>query len=171
MATKFKEFTVGYIDPGYLVRSNCANADDAAFCLQLANHAVHEGLNGSTGCVIGSWNDRFTAVPMKLATAVSRQVDLDSELWRAVREITVGLPRGGGGAEGNPDGVPGRPATNRGGPAPPRPSEGMDARLTGGPRPPVSAGVAAHPGRPPPPPDRRRLRVPAPPRGPVSQPP
>jgi len=86
MATKFKEFTVGYIDPGYLVRSNRANADDAAFCLQLANHAVHEGLNGSTGCVIGSWNDRFTAVPMKLATAVSRQVDLDSELWRAVRE-------------------------------------------------------------------------------------
>eukprot|EP00667_Euglena_gracilis_P001545 EG_transcript_1546 len=128
MKSKFKEYTVRYIDPGYLVRSNKANALDAAFCLQLANHAVHEGLNGSTGCLIGSWNDRFTAVPIKLAISVSRQVDLDSELWRSVREITVGLPPSGGEMSQQATYQTGLLPTEEG--RTPSPAEGMDGSLT-----------------------------------------
>ncbi len=77
-----------YIDPSYLVRSVAAHADDAIYCLQLAQHAVHAGMRGYTGLVVGHWNGQFTYVPLALANSSRKFVSPDGELWRAVLEAT-----------------------------------------------------------------------------------
>ena len=42
---KYGESTLKYIDPSYTIRSCPASSNDAAFCVQLANCAVHEGMS------------------------------------------------------------------------------------------------------------------------------
>eukprot|EP01012_Entosiphon_sulcatum_P030815 TRINITY_DN3824_c0_g1_i1.p1 TRINITY_DN3824_c0_g1~~TRINITY_DN3824_c0_g1_i1.p1 ORF type:complete len:500 (+),score=93.65 TRINITY_DN3824_c0_g1_i1:46-1500(+) len=95
MKKTYPEYTIKYIDPSYMVRSCPPISTDAAFCLQLANHAVHEAMRGSTGCVIGYWHDAFTAVPIKLCVQDRKCVNVTGHLWRSVREITVSLSRRG----------------------------------------------------------------------------
>eukprot|EP00668_Euglena_longa_P002190 GGOE01002534.1.p1 GENE.GGOE01002534.1~~GGOE01002534.1.p1 ORF type:complete len:569 (-),score=120.46 GGOE01002534.1:339-1979(-) len=91
---KYGDSTLKYIDPSYTIRSCPASSNDAAFCVQLANCAVHEAMFGSTGCLIGFWAGSFTKVPVELATKVSKRVDLQGMLWRSVREVTVSKRRG-----------------------------------------------------------------------------
>eukprot|EP00993_Chasmostoma_nieuportense_P000328 NODE_1302_length_1558_cov_25.643606_g1230_i0.p1 GENE.NODE_1302_length_1558_cov_25.643606_g1230_i0~~NODE_1302_length_1558_cov_25.643606_g1230_i0.p1 ORF type:complete len:491 (-),score=144.25 NODE_1302_length_1558_cov_25.643606_g1230_i0:85-1503(-) len=91
LKSKYEEYTVKYIDPSYMVRSCSATTNDAAFCLQLANHAVHEGMHGSSDCLIGYWNNVFTVVPIQLCISKRKTVNIFGDLWRAVREITVSL--------------------------------------------------------------------------------
>lgn len=43
---KYGDSTLKYIDPSYTIRSCPASSNDAAFCVQLANCAVHEGVGG-----------------------------------------------------------------------------------------------------------------------------
>jgi 6-phosphofructokinase 1 len=79
---------VKYIDPSYLVRSVAANAHDAIFCMQLAQNAVHAGMAGKTGMLVGYWNEEITHVPLKLATSASKCLSPEDSLWLNVLEAT-----------------------------------------------------------------------------------
>lgn len=81
-----------YIDPSYMIRSVPANAHDAAFCLLLGQSAVHAGMAGRTGMVVGFWNHQFTHVPIPLTVRRRKTVDPDGELWSSVL-ATTGQPR------------------------------------------------------------------------------
>jgi 6-phosphofructokinase 1 len=82
------EVNLKYIDTSYLVRSVPANAADAIYCMQLAQHAVHAGMAGYTGIVIGRWNSQFTYLPLALANSERKFISPDGELWRTVLEAT-----------------------------------------------------------------------------------
>jgi 6-phosphofructokinase 1 len=89
----FKEKTdiyvnIKYIDPSYMVRSVPANAHDSIFCMQLAQNAVHAGMAGKTGIIIGRWNGQFTHVPIRLATSRRKQLSPEEPLWLSVLEGT-----------------------------------------------------------------------------------
>jgi 6-phosphofructokinase 1 len=89
----FKEHTdlyvnLKYIDPSYMVRSVPANAHDSIYCIQLAQNAVHAGMAGKTGAIIGQWNGKFTHVPIALATSRRKVLSTDDPLWLSVLEAT-----------------------------------------------------------------------------------
>jgi 6-phosphofructokinase 1 len=84
--------TLKYIDPGYTIRSVPATADDSAFCLLLAQSAVHAGLSGRTNMVVSFWNHRFTHVPIDLAVSARKKIDPEGALWSNVLSST-GQPR------------------------------------------------------------------------------
>ena len=77
-----------YIDPSYLVRSVPANAHDSIYCMQLAQNAVHAGMAGKTGALVGCWNDEITHVPLKLATSRAKRLSPEDSLWLNVLEAT-----------------------------------------------------------------------------------
>jgi 6-phosphofructokinase 1 len=78
------EVSIKYFDPSYHIRSVAAISSDAIFCYLLAEHAVHAGMAGKTGIVIGHWNNYFTHVPIALATLERQKIDLDGALWKGV---------------------------------------------------------------------------------------
>ncbi|HEY7288655.1 MAG TPA: ATP-dependent 6-phosphofructokinase [Vicinamibacterales bacterium] len=84
--------SVKYIDPSYTIRSVPASPHDSAFCLLLGHNAVHAGMTGRTGLVVGFWNHQFTHVPINLAVSRRKKVDPDSTLWSSVLAST-GQPR------------------------------------------------------------------------------
>lgn len=77
-----------YIDPSYMIRSCGPTPNDAIFCLQLAQMAVHAGMSGRTGLVVGYTNGNFTHLPMEVATSKRKKIDLMSQLWQSVLETT-----------------------------------------------------------------------------------
>lgn len=82
------EVNVKYFDPSYMIRSTPAYGTDAVFCMMLAQNAVHAAMAGRSDIVIGHWNDRFTHVPIPLATRERKKIDLHSALWNGVKSIT-----------------------------------------------------------------------------------
>jgi 6-phosphofructokinase 1 len=89
----FKEHTdlyvnIKYIDPSYMVRSVPANAHDAIYCIQLAQNAVHAGMAGKTGMIIGQWSGQFTHVPIQLATSRRKVLSPEDPIWLSVLEST-----------------------------------------------------------------------------------
>ena len=82
------EVNLKYIDPSYIVRSVPANSQDAQLCDGFARHAVHAAMAGKTDLIIGLWHMVFVHVPIATATAGCKQVDPESELWRAVMSAT-----------------------------------------------------------------------------------
>ena len=89
----FKEHTnlyinIKYIDPSYLVRAVPANAHDSIYCIQLAQNAVHAGMAGKTGMIVGRWNNEFTHVPIKLAISQRKVLSPEDSLWFNVLEST-----------------------------------------------------------------------------------
>jgi 6-phosphofructokinase 1 len=82
------EVNVKYIDPSYMIRSVPANAQDAIFCDALARHAVHAGMAGKTGILIGRTHRIFTHVPLDVVTRQRKRIDPDGDLWLAVTETT-----------------------------------------------------------------------------------
>jgi 6-phosphofructokinase 1 len=81
-----------YIDPSYTIRSGLANAQDAAFCLLLAHHAVHAAMSGRTDMVVGYWKGHFTHVPISAAVSTRKRIDPRGHLWESVLAVT-GQPR------------------------------------------------------------------------------
>ena len=79
-----KEVNLKYIDPSYTIRSVPANAHDSAFCLLLGHNAVHAGMTGRTGMVVGDWGGEFTHVPISLAVSKRKKIDPNARLWSAV---------------------------------------------------------------------------------------
>ena len=82
------EINVKYIDPSYAIRSVPANPHDSAFCLVLAHNAVHAGMAGRTGMVVGFWNHQATHVPIPLAVLERKQIDPEGSLWSSVLAST-----------------------------------------------------------------------------------
>jgi 6-phosphofructokinase 1 len=82
------EINVKYIDPSYAIRSVPANAHDSAFCLVLAHDAVHAGMAGRTGMVVGFWNHQTTHVPIPLAILERKKIDPEGSLWSGVLAST-----------------------------------------------------------------------------------
>jgi 6-phosphofructokinase 1 len=79
---------IKYIDPSYLVRSVPANAHDAIYCMQLAQNAVHAGMAGKTGLIVGNWNDQMTHLPISLAISRRKELSPEDPLWLSVLEAT-----------------------------------------------------------------------------------
>ena len=77
-----------YIDPSYMVRSVTANAHDAIYCVQLAQHATHAGMAGKTGMIVSMWHSCFTHVPIKLAISQKKKISPESTLWLSVLSET-----------------------------------------------------------------------------------
>jgi len=80
--------TLKYIDPSYLIRSAPANPSDSVYSSDLARNAVHAGMAGRTGSLIGYWNGEYTHVPLREVIARSKAVDLEGDLWHSVLEST-----------------------------------------------------------------------------------
>ena len=56
---------------------------------RVAQHAVHAGMAGKTGMLVGRWHCSYVHVPISFVTGVGRShVDPHGELWRAVLEST-----------------------------------------------------------------------------------
>jgi 6-phosphofructokinase 1 len=81
-------YSIKYIDPSYIIRSAPANANDSKFCNLLAQNAVHAALAGKTDFVMGYWNDQFTLLPIPMAVAKRKKIDVEGELWWNVLEAT-----------------------------------------------------------------------------------
>ncbi len=81
-------YSLKYIDPSYIIRSAPAYPSDSLFCATLAQNAVHAGMSGRTGMLVGLWNNIFTHVPIAEAVAGRKLVDPEGELWRSVLEST-----------------------------------------------------------------------------------
>lgn len=80
------------IDPSYIVRAVPANSADAVYCGFLGRLAVHAGLAGKTGLMIGCVNEHFVHVPLPLVTRERKHIDITSDYWQAVLDST-GQPR------------------------------------------------------------------------------
>jgi len=80
--------SVKYIDPSYTIRSVPANPNDRIFCGFLGQHAAHAGMAGKTGLLIGSWNNGFIHVPLKLAVSKRKRIDPAGIIWTSVLEAT-----------------------------------------------------------------------------------
>jgi len=84
--------TLKIIDPSYIVRAVPANTADAVYCGFLGRLAVHAGMAGKTGLMIGTVNDRYVHVPLQLTTRERKRIDTSSDYWQAVLDST-GQPR------------------------------------------------------------------------------
>ena len=82
-----------YIDPSYIIRSVPPTTGDQLLCDDLARRAVHAGMSGRTGLMIGYLNHAFVHVPIPMAVSGRRQVDLTGELWSSVLASTGQPPR------------------------------------------------------------------------------
>jgi len=67
------EINLKYIDPSYMIRSLPANPHDSAFCLVMGHSAVHAGMAGRTGMIVGYWNHQFTMCPSPWRSAGARR--------------------------------------------------------------------------------------------------
>ena len=81
-------YSIKYIDPSYIIRSAPANANDSKFCNLLAQNAVHAALAGKTDFMMGFWNNHFTLLPIPMAVAKRKRIDVQGELWWNVLEAT-----------------------------------------------------------------------------------
>ncbi len=80
--------SIKYIDPSYMIRSLPANANDRVFCNFLGRNAVHAGMAGKTGLLIGHWNNSFVHVPTNCVAGKRKQIDPRGRLWRSALEAT-----------------------------------------------------------------------------------
>ncbi len=80
--------TIKYIDPSYIIRSTSTTANDSIFCFQLAQRAVHAGMSGKTGIVVGYYRNEFIHIPISVAVSKRQTIDPESELWLSVLETT-----------------------------------------------------------------------------------
>ncbi len=81
------DINLKYIDPSYTIRSVPANAGDSGYCHLLGQYAVHAGMAGKTGMLIGLFNNEFVHFPLKAVTS-RRKMDPGGSLWLRVLEAT-----------------------------------------------------------------------------------
>jgi 6-phosphofructokinase 1 len=82
------EVSVKYIDPSYTIRSVPATPYDSAFSLILGHNAVHAGMAGRTGMVVGNWRGEFTHVPIAAAVSERKRINPQGKLWTGVVSAT-----------------------------------------------------------------------------------
>ncbi len=79
---------VRYIDPSYMIRSAPATPNDAVFCLQLAQNAVHAAMTGRTAMLVGIWKNTFTHVPLQAVCSGRAHIDPTGPLWSSWLQAT-----------------------------------------------------------------------------------
>jgi 6-phosphofructokinase 1 len=77
-----------YLDPSYYIRSVPANSSDRILSDQMARMAVHAGMAGKTGVMIGSIHNELVHVPIATSIAHRKRLDTASDLWTAVMRST-----------------------------------------------------------------------------------
>ncbi len=82
-----KEINLKYIDPSYMIRSVPATAGDSIYCGALGQYAVHAGMAGKTGMLVGLMKDEYVHLPLKMVTS-GKRVDPTGNLWLRVLEAT-----------------------------------------------------------------------------------
>jgi 6-phosphofructokinase 1 len=82
------EINVKYIDPSYTIRSVPANASDSILCGVLGQYAVHAGMAGKTGMLVGLVNDEFVHLPFKAVSSQRKTIDPAGNMWMQVLEST-----------------------------------------------------------------------------------
>ena len=81
------EINLKYIDPSYMIRSVCASAGDSIYCSALGQYAVHAGMAGKTGMLVGLMKDEYVHLPIRVVTS-GKQIDPEGNLWMRVLEST-----------------------------------------------------------------------------------
>ena len=81
------EINLKYIDPSYMIRSVPANASDSMYCGALGQYAVHAGMAGKTGMLVGLMKDEYVHIPLKIIRSGNR-VDPAGNIWMRVLEAT-----------------------------------------------------------------------------------
>ena len=81
------EINLKYIEPSYLIRSVPASASDAMYCNSLGQCAVHAGMAGKTGILVGLFKDEYVHLPLKSVSS-SRKLDPQSDIWQRVLQTT-----------------------------------------------------------------------------------
>jgi 6-phosphofructokinase 1 len=81
------ETNIKYIDPSYTIRSVPANASDSMYCGALGQYAVHAGMAGKTGMLVGLMKDEYVHLPLKMV-ASGTKVDTGGNVWMRVLETT-----------------------------------------------------------------------------------
>jgi 6-phosphofructokinase 1 len=84
---KNTEINLKYIDPSYTIRSVPANASDSMYCGALGQYAVHAGMAGKTGMLVGLMKDEYVHLPLKMVTSGTK-VDTGGNVWMRVLETT-----------------------------------------------------------------------------------
>lgn len=84
-----KVATVKYIDPSYMVRSVPANSNDALYCSQLAQNAVHGAMAGFTGFSVGLCNNKMVLLPIpELVSTSPRKMNSHGRTWERILAST-----------------------------------------------------------------------------------
>jgi 6-phosphofructokinase 1 len=81
------EVNLKYIDPSYMIRSVPANACDSRYCGALGQYAVHAGMAGKTGMIVGLVKDEYVHIPLKAISSGTR-LDPRGNVWMRVLEAT-----------------------------------------------------------------------------------
>ena len=81
------EINLKYIDPSYMIRSVRANAGDSIYCGALGLYAVHAGMAGKTGMLVGLTRDEYVHIPIRMVT-FGKKVDPEGNIWLRVLEST-----------------------------------------------------------------------------------
>lgn len=81
------EINLKYIDPSYMIRSVPANASDSIYCGALGQYAVHAGMAGKTGMLVGLMKDEYVHLPLKMV-ASGAKVNPEGNVWMRVLEST-----------------------------------------------------------------------------------
>jgi 6-phosphofructokinase 1 len=81
------EVNLKYIDPSYTIRSVPANASDSIYCGALGQYAVHAGMAGKTGMLVGLMKDEYVHLPLKMVASGSK-VNPEGNVWMRVLEST-----------------------------------------------------------------------------------
>lgn len=76
-----------YIDPSYMIRSVRANAIDSIYCGALGQYAVHAGMAGKTGMLVGLFHGAYVHLPLT-TVASGKTVDPRGDIWMRVIEAT-----------------------------------------------------------------------------------
>ena len=82
------EMTLKYLDPSYFIRSVPANGFDRFVCDQMGRHAVHAGMAGKTGVMIGMEHGHYINVPIPAVVSRTKTLDVGGDLWRGVLQVT-----------------------------------------------------------------------------------
>ncbi len=81
------EVNIKYIDPSYMIRSVPSNASDSIYCAVLGQYAVHAGMAGKTGMLVGLFRGEYVHFPLRYVTS-GKAVDPRSNIWMQVLEAT-----------------------------------------------------------------------------------
>lgn len=84
---KAMDVNLKYIDPSYTIRSVPANASDSIYCGALGQYAVHAGMAGKTGMLVGLMKDEYVYLPLKMV-ASGAKVNPEGNIWMRVLAST-----------------------------------------------------------------------------------